>query len=104
MGLTRKVCPETCLPVSRENTPGGGRDGGVRRERPDDRAHAIAMYEIIVEAMKATVSPERILVHTVRAGGQPLCADLGVSLGRTVAFAAVVRAVSESFNRLGDPE
>ncbi len=46
--------------------------------RPDDRAHAIAMYEQNVKTVKATVSPERLLVHNLGDGWEPLCAHLGV--------------------------
>ena len=43
-----------------------------------DRDHAIAMYEENVKAVKATVAPERLLVHTLGDGWEPLCAHLGV--------------------------
>ena len=46
--------------------------------RFDDRAHAIAVYEENVKAVKATVPPERLLVHSLGDGWEPLCAHLGV--------------------------
>ena len=46
--------------------------------RPEDRAHAIACYEENVKAVKATVPPERLLVHGLGDGWEPLCAFLGV--------------------------
>ncbi|RWD12104.1 MAG: sulfotransferase family protein [Mesorhizobium sp.] len=46
--------------------------------RPHDRAHAIAVYEANVEAVMAAVPRERLLVHRLGDGWQPLCAHLGV--------------------------
>jgi len=46
--------------------------------RADDRALAIARYEDNVNAVKATVPPERLLVHSLGDGWEPLCAHLGV--------------------------
>jgi hypothetical protein len=46
--------------------------------RPGDRAHAIAIYEANVRAVKATVAPERLLVHNLGDGWEPLCAHLRV--------------------------
>jgi hypothetical protein len=46
--------------------------------RPDDRALAIARYEENVKAVRATVAPERLLVHSLGDGWEPLCAHLGV--------------------------
>lgn len=46
--------------------------------RPGDRAHAIAIYEANVRAVRETVSPERLLVHHLGDGWEPLCAHLGV--------------------------
>jgi hypothetical protein len=43
-----------------------------------DRAHAIAVYEENVRAVRATVPPDRLLVHTLGDGWEPLCAHLGV--------------------------
>jgi hypothetical protein len=46
--------------------------------RIDDRAHAIALYEANVAAVRATVPPDRLLVHSLGDGWAPLCAHLGV--------------------------
>ena len=46
--------------------------------RPGDRAHAIALYEANVQAVKDTVPPKRLLVHNLGDGWAPLCAHLGV--------------------------
>ena len=46
--------------------------------RPGDRDNAIAIYEANVNAVKATVPPERLLVHNLGDGWEPLCAHLGV--------------------------
>jgi Sulfotransferase domain len=46
--------------------------------RPHDRAHAIAMYEQNVRLVKATVPAERLLVHHLGDGWEPLCAHLGL--------------------------
>jgi len=46
--------------------------------RPKDRAAAIAVYEANVEAVIATVPAERLLVHRLGDGWEPLCAHLGV--------------------------
>ncbi len=44
--------------------------------RPDDRAHAIATYEENIKAVKATIASERLLVHNLGDGWEPLCAFL----------------------------
>ncbi|TIN50503.1 MAG: sulfotransferase family protein, partial [Mesorhizobium sp.] len=46
--------------------------------RPQDRAHAIAVYEANIEAVLKTVPAERLLVHKLGDGWVPLCAHLGV--------------------------
>ncbi len=46
--------------------------------RPEDRAHAMALYEENVKAVKATIAPERLLVHNLGDGWEPLCEFLGV--------------------------
>ena len=48
--------------------------------KPDDRAHAIALYEANVKAVRATVPKERLLVHELGDGWEPLCAHLGVAV------------------------
>ena len=45
-----------------------------------DRAHAIAVYEANVARVKATVPPERLLIHGLGDGWAPLCAHLGVDV------------------------
>ncbi|TKB03720.1 MAG: sulfotransferase family protein, partial [Mesorhizobium sp.] len=42
--------------------------------RPHDRAHAIAVYEANVEAVLKSVPAERLLVHKLGDGWEPLCA------------------------------
>ena len=46
--------------------------------RARDRAHAISLYEANVKAVRATVPSERLLVHNLGDGWEPLCAHLGV--------------------------
>jgi hypothetical protein len=46
--------------------------------RAHDRAHAISVYEANVAAVKATVPPERLLIHELGDGWEPLCKHLGV--------------------------
>ncbi len=46
--------------------------------RPADREHCMAVYEANVARVKATVAPERLLVHKIGDGWEPLCAFLGV--------------------------
>jgi len=48
--------------------------------RPHDRDHVIALYEAHVAEVKATVPPERLLVHNLGDGWGPLCAHLGVAV------------------------
>lgn len=46
--------------------------------RADDRAHAIGLYEENIRMVKASIAPERLLVHSLGDGWQPLCAFLGL--------------------------
>ncbi|TIW17142.1 MAG: sulfotransferase family protein [Mesorhizobium sp.] len=46
--------------------------------RPQDRAHAIAVYQANVAAVLDTVPAARLLVHKLGDGWEPLCAHLGV--------------------------
>jgi hypothetical protein len=46
--------------------------------RPDDRAHAIAVYREYVEGVLTTVPADRLLVHRSGDGWQTLCNHLGV--------------------------
>ncbi len=48
--------------------------------RPDDRAHATAVYEQHVADVMATVPAERLLVHRFGDGWPPLCEHLGVAV------------------------
>jgi hypothetical protein len=59
----------------------GALDIIVRRTfggRTDDRAHCQAVMAAHVEAVRAAVAPERLLVFGVEQGWGPLCAFLGV--------------------------
>jgi hypothetical protein len=46
--------------------------------RPGDRAHALALYEANVAAVKEKVPASRLLVHNLGDGWEPLCRHLGV--------------------------
>ncbi len=48
--------------------------------KPQDREHAIALYQANVEAVKATVPEQRLLIHSLGDGWAPLCAYLGVAI------------------------
>lgn len=48
--------------------------------RPDDRAHAIATYNRNTEEVIETVEPERLLIHNLGDGWDPLCNWLGLSV------------------------
>src|SRR5262245_17147093 len=68
--------------LSRSNDPDSLGMALVRTQvfggQPHNRAHAIATYEANVEAVLATVPPERLLVHHLGDGWEPLCRHLGV--------------------------
>lgn len=51
--------------------------------RPDDRAHAIRIYDRNVDEVMATVPAERLLVHRLGDGWEPLCRHLGVAVPAT---------------------
>lgn len=51
---------------------------GTFQGRFTDRAHALAVYEAHIDAVKRHVPPERLLVFDVREGWGPLCRFLGV--------------------------
>ncbi|MEM6906793.1 MAG: sulfotransferase family protein, partial [Pseudomonadota bacterium] len=51
--------------------------------RPGDAAHAKAVYEANIAAVKAEISPERLLVYELGSGWEPLCAFLGVPVPET---------------------
>ena len=44
----------------------------------DFRDHAIAVYNAHVDRVKASFGPDRLLVHPLGAGWEPLCEFLGV--------------------------
>lgn len=46
--------------------------------RPDDKRHAIAMYTRNVEEVIATIEPDRLLIHNLGDGWEPLCKWLDV--------------------------
>lgn len=46
--------------------------------RPDDRHHAIGVYNRNIEEVQAMVAPERLLIHNLGDGWEPLCQWLGV--------------------------
>lgn len=46
--------------------------------RMNDRAHATQVFRDHIEAVRAEIAPERLLVFDCREGWQPLCAFLGV--------------------------
>ena len=48
--------------------------------RHADRAYAIGLYEANVAAVRATVPAERLLVHNLGDGWEPLCKHLGVAV------------------------
>jgi hypothetical protein len=48
--------------------------------RPDDRAHAIRCYEAHNEAVRSEVSPDRLILHEVGAGWEPLCRGLDLAI------------------------
>jgi len=48
--------------------------------RADDRAHAIRCYEAHNEAVRSEVSPDRLILHEVGAGWEPLCRGLDLAI------------------------
>tara|TARA_Y100000294_G_C8503739_1_gene315904 strand:+ start:17 stop:538 length:522 start_codon:yes stop_codon:yes gene_type:complete len=50
---------------------------GVFGGRLHDRDHTISLYEAHNAAVRATVPPERLLIHNLGDGWEPLCAFLG---------------------------
>ena len=52
----------------------------VFHDRPDDRKHCMAVYEANVAAVKARVPADRLLIHKLGDGWEPLCEHLGVSV------------------------
>jgi hypothetical protein len=77
-------CEKTLLPVFRRSTDPQSLGlaliaAKVFGGRPEDREHAIATYEDHVRAVTATVPKERLLVHNLGDGWEPLCRHLGVA-------------------------
>ena len=65
-GITASFEPESLgISLIRDKVFGG---------RPGNHNHALAIYEENVKAVKATVPPERLLVHGLGDGWEPLCA------------------------------
>ncbi|MFV0294558.1 MAG: sulfotransferase family protein [Hyphomicrobiaceae bacterium] len=52
-------------------------------ERVDDDAHVLDVYRRHMEKVKATISPDRLLVYDVAEGWEPLCRHLGVAVPDT---------------------
>ena len=50
----------------------------VFHDRPQDRDHCISVYEANVAAVKEQVPEDRLLVHGLGDGWEPLCEHLGV--------------------------
>lgn len=73
---------KTLVPVMQSSTEPDSLGVALVRDRvfggrPQDRDHAIAVYEANVEAVKSEIPPERLLVHCAGDGWEPLCAFLG---------------------------
>jgi len=72
VGIARSTEPESLgVALIRDQVFGG---------KVDDRAHAIGLYQANVDAVKATVPKERLLVHQLGDGWEPLCKHLGVAV------------------------
>lgn len=73
---------KTLLPVMQSSTEPDSLGSALVRDRvfggrPHERAHAIAVYDANVAAVKAEIPPDRLLVHAAGDGWAPLCAFLG---------------------------
>jgi hypothetical protein len=55
----------------------------VFHDRPDDQKHCMAVYEANVTAVKEQVPGDRLLIHKLGDGWEPLCAHLGVPVPET---------------------
>lgn len=55
-------------------------DIGIFGGRLDDRDHAVAVFHRHVEAVRAALPAERLLVFDVKEGWAPLCSFLGVAV------------------------
>ncbi len=72
VGIARSTEPESLgIALVRDQVFGGN---------IDDRAHAISLYQANVDAVKATVPKERLLVHQLGDGWEPLCKHLDVAV------------------------
>ena len=70
LGIQRSTDPQSLgLALIRDTVFGG---------RPEDKSHAIAIYDANVKAVRETVPPGRLLVHELGDGWESLCAHLGV--------------------------
>ncbi len=72
LGLAKSTDPQSLGIALIANQVFGG--------NPTDRSHAIACYNANVAAVKASVPPERLIVHTLGDGWPNLCARLGVKV------------------------
>jgi hypothetical protein len=63
-----------------DHVPAGPRFVATRtfHDRVTDRAHCQAVFVQHIEAVQATIAPERLLVFDVKEGWEPLCAFLAV--------------------------
>jgi hypothetical protein len=78
-------CEKTLLPVFRKSTDPQSLGLALIADKvfggkPDDREHAIAVYEQNVRDVIATVPKHRLLVHNLGDGWESLCRHLGVAL------------------------
>jgi hypothetical protein len=72
VGISRSTEPESLgLALIRDQVFGG---------KPSDRTYAIERYQANVDAVKTTVPKERLLVHGLGDGWEPLCKHLGVAV------------------------
>ena len=76
----KTLLPRILTFVETEATPKSSELIGPRvfHDRPDDREHCIAVYEANVAAVKEKVPADRLLVHKLGDGWEPLCAHLNV--------------------------
>jgi hypothetical protein len=76
----KTLLPRILSFIETEARPKSGELIGPRvfHGRPDDRAYCMAVYEANVAAVKRQVPAERLLVHALGDGWEPLCKHLGV--------------------------
>ena len=63
-------------------------------DRQSDRAHCQAVFTRHIEAVQATIRPERLLVFDVKEGWEPLCAFLDVPVPEDASFPRVNEAAT----------